>query len=172
MILPHVAHLTFERKQEYQPQMRYRVYTNPESTDESGDEHKKYWVVDTMRTSYFVEPGIIVRGFDQEEDAQRFRHYYCRQQQPAKEHKMKDLATIEWSPAVNPNRFTAKLLRAGDQQPMDLGTFRGEQAIDEAEAAIRAQSPDPIFVLPGRFAENVACLSPKDDRIYFDRYGN
>lgn len=85
---------------------------------------------------------------------------------------MKDIATIEWSPANNPTRFTAKLLRAGAQQAENLGTFRGENGVHEAEAAIRAQSPDPEFVLPGRFAENVACLNPRDDRMYFDRHRN
>ena len=57
----------------------------------------------------------------------------------------KDLATIEWSPANNPIRFTAKLLKAGADRPENLGTFQGEKGIDEAEAAIRAQSPDPEF---------------------------
>ncbi|HEY4033043.1 MAG TPA: hypothetical protein VGL94_03660 [Ktedonobacteraceae bacterium] len=94
----------------------------------------------------------------------------------AAEHKMpyqpKDLATIEWSPANNPTRFTAKILRAGADRPENLGTFRGEDGVHEAEAAIRWISPDPIFVLPGRFAENVACLNPRDDRMYFDRHGN
>ncbi len=84
----------------------------------------------------------------------------------------KDLATIEWYTVNGIERFTAKLLRAGAQQAENLGTFKGENGVYEAEAAIRAQSPDPQFVLPNRFAENVACLNSKDDRMYFDRHGN
>ena len=84
----------------------------------------------------------------------------------------KDMATIEWSPANNPTRFTAKLLRTGAQQAENLGTFRGENGVHKAEAAIRAVSPNPDFVLPGRFAENAACLNTRDDRMHFDRHGN
>jgi hypothetical protein len=88
------------------------------------------------------------------------------------DYQLKDLATIEWSPANNPTRFTAKLLKAGADKAENLGTFRGEKGIEEAEAAIRAQSPEVEFVLPGRFAENVACLNPRGNRMYFDRHGN
>ena len=84
----------------------------------------------------------------------------------------KDLATVEWYTVNGIERFTAKLLHAGAQRPETLGTFRGENGVHEAEAAIRAKSSDPVFVLPGRFAENVACLKLKDDRMHFDRHGN
>ena len=60
-----------ERKAEYQPAGRYQLAINPTPSPEPGDEHRKYWVVDTSPSPYFVAPGIIIRGFDGREEAER-----------------------------------------------------------------------------------------------------
>jgi hypothetical protein len=87
---------------------------------------------------------------------------------------VKDIATIEWTPANTPTRFVAKVLKAGEQIPHSVGTFTVEQygnekeAIDAAAAAVRAEAADVDFVLPSRFYEAVASSNSQRTTMYFD----
>ena len=63
-----------ERKSDYQPAGRYQVAINPSPSPEPGDEHRQFWVVDASPIPYFVEPGVIVRGFDDKDEAKLYKN--------------------------------------------------------------------------------------------------
>jgi hypothetical protein len=62
-----------KNKYQAEAQTRYQVVANPSPSKAVGDEHRRFWVVDTEQGPYFVAPGIIMRGFDNEEEAERYR---------------------------------------------------------------------------------------------------
>jgi len=67
-----------ERKNMYcaESKQRYSVFENPNACSEyQGDNNKLFWVIDVVKQPWhtcFIEPGILIRGFDSREDAERY----------------------------------------------------------------------------------------------------